>query len=154
MGRRGQGTLPPYHPYPDHRPAHSAALRPWPGCQQPAAHRTDGRRRGRLRRQQAGGLQERRRDGQRPGCSPPIFPLHLRSPAMSLCTIANWAFNFLVSFTFLSLVDALTFFVMRVPETNGRSLEEIEQQLRRKRRVRAPAAGTTPVPGPKGATGA
>jgi sugar porter (SP) family MFS transporter len=100
-----------------------------------------------------------------------IFPLHLRSPAMSLCTIANWAFNFLVSFTFLSLVGALgragtfvlyaaiglialVFFVMRVPETNGRSLEEIEQQMRRKRRVRPPAAGTAPVPGPKGATGA
>ena len=35
-----------------------------------------------------------------------IFPLHLRSPAMALCTVANWAFNFLVSFTFLSLVGA------------------------------------------------
>ena len=85
-----------------------------------------------------------------------IFPLHLRSPAMALCTVANWAFNFLVSFTFLSLVGALgrtgtfllyaavgvialIFFATRVPETNGRSLEEIEQQLRRKRRPRAAA---------------
>jgi len=93
-----------------------------------------------------------------------IFPLHLRSPAMALCTIANWAFNFLVSFTFLSLVGALgrsgtfllygaigllalVFFATRVPETNGRSLEEIEQQLQRKRRGKrwgrddAPAVG-------------
>jgi hypothetical protein len=63
-----------------------------------------------------------------------IFPLHLRSPAMALCTVANWAFNFLVSFTFLSLVGALgrtgtfllyatvgvialIFFATRVPET-------------------------------------
>ena len=37
MGRRGQGTLPPYHPYSDHRPTHSAALR-WPRCQQPIVH--------------------------------------------------------------------------------------------------------------------
>jgi hypothetical protein len=93
-----------------------------------------------------------------------IFPLHLRAPAMALCTIANWAFNFLVSFTFLSLVGALgrggtfllyaalgvlalVFFATRVPETNGRSLEEIEQQLQRKRRGKrwgrddAPAVG-------------
>jgi sugar porter (SP) family MFS transporter len=91
-----------------------------------------------------------------------IFPLHLRSPAMATCTVANWAFNFLVSFTFLSLVGALgragtfllyatvgvialIFFATRVPETNGRSLEEIEQQLQRKRRGKtrhAPAVGT------------
>jgi MFS family permease len=94
-----------------------------------------------------------------------IFPLHLRNPAMALCTVANWAFNFLVSFTFLSLVGiagragtfllyavlgvlALIFFATRVPETNGRSLEEIEQQLQRKRsrktggRAGAPAVGT------------
>jgi len=80
-----------------------------------------------------------------------IFPLHLRSPAMALCTVANWAFNFLVAFTFLSLVGALgsagtfllyaavgsialVFFATRVPETNGRSLEEIEQQVQRKHR--------------------
>jgi sugar porter (SP) family MFS transporter len=80
-----------------------------------------------------------------------IFPLHLRSPAMALCSVANWAFNFLVAFTFLTLVGALgsagtfllyaavgsialVFFATRVPETNGRSLEEIEQQVQRKRR--------------------
>ncbi len=93
-----------------------------------------------------------------------IFPLHLRSPAMALCTVTNWAFNFLVSFTFLSLVGALgrtgtfllyaavglialTFFATRVPETSGRSLEEIEQQLQGKRRGKSrghevPAVGS------------
>jgi MFS family permease len=93
-----------------------------------------------------------------------IFPLHLRSPAMALCTVANWAFNFLVSFTFLSLVGALgrtgtfvayavvgvialIFFATRVPETNGRSLEEIEQQLQRKRRPKSGAGDDAPALG-------
>ena len=75
-----------------------------------------------------------------------IFPLKVRSTAMSVCTVANWSFNFLVSFTFLSLVSAITrawtfwlyaaigiaafaFFSLRVPETRDRSLEEIEAQL-------------------------
>jgi len=75
-----------------------------------------------------------------------IFPLRIRGPAMAACTVANWAFNFAVSFTFLSLVGAvgrpgtfwiyaglgviaLTFFSLRVPETRGRSLEEIERDL-------------------------
>lgn len=103
-----------------------------------------------------------------------IFPLHLRAPAMSLCTITNWAFNFLVSFTFLSVVGALgrtgtfllyaalgvlalLFFATRVPETNGRSLEEIERQLQRKRpgkiwgRRDAPAVGAAIASGAQAA---
>jgi sugar porter (SP) family MFS transporter len=75
-----------------------------------------------------------------------IFPLELRGPAMALCTMANWLFNFIVSFTFLSAVDALgkdgtfwlyavigviavAFFWRAVPETNGRSLEEIQDDV-------------------------
>jgi sugar porter (SP) family MFS transporter len=75
-----------------------------------------------------------------------IFPLRVRGAAMSACTVANWSFNFLVSFTFLSLVGAisrsgvfwlyavigivaLVFFAVRVPETKGRTLEEIESEL-------------------------
>jgi sugar porter (SP) family MFS transporter len=75
-----------------------------------------------------------------------IFPLELRSAAMAVCTVANWGFNFLVSFTFLTLISAIgkggtfwlyavigaiavTFFAWRVPETSGRSLEEIEQDV-------------------------
>jgi len=93
-----------------------------------------------------------------------IFPLHLRSPAMALCTVTNWGFNFLVSFTFLSLVGALgktgtfllyagvgvvalIFFGTRVPETNGRSLEEIEQQLHGIRRGKASRRGAVPAAG-------
>jgi hypothetical protein len=65
---------------------------------------------------------------------------------MALCTIANWGANFLVAQTFLSLSDAITrqgvfflyavlavlslvFFALRVPETKGRQLEEIQQDL-------------------------
>ena len=65
---------------------------------------------------------------------------------MSACTVANWSFNFLVSFTFLSLttsigkdwtfwlyaivgVAAFVFFLLKVPETKGKTLEQIEQEL-------------------------
>jgi sugar porter (SP) family MFS transporter len=82
-----------------------------------------------------------------------IFPLEIRGPAMALCTIANWLFNFIVSFTFLSLASAIgkqwtfwlyaiigaiavSFFFLRVPETKGRSLEQIQQDLTRSRRRR------------------
>jgi MFS transporter, SP family, galactose:H+ symporter len=75
-----------------------------------------------------------------------IFPLALRGRAMSLATIANWGFNLVVSLTFLDLVVVLgnggAFFVYAVlslvslafvaalvPETKGRSLEEIEAAL-------------------------
>jgi sugar porter (SP) family MFS transporter len=75
-----------------------------------------------------------------------IYPLKIRGAAMSVCSIANWGFNFLVSFTFLQLVDtagrggaffvyaglgvlAVFFFAWKVPETRGRSLEEIESGL-------------------------
>jgi len=72
-----------------------------------------------------------------------IFPLALRGRAMSLATVANWSFNLIVSLTFLDLVSgvgsvgtfalyavlslaALVFVSLMVPETKGRSLEEIE----------------------------
>ncbi|HUA75836.1 MAG TPA: sugar porter family MFS transporter [Solirubrobacteraceae bacterium] len=75
-----------------------------------------------------------------------IFPLAVRSPAMSVSTVGNWSANFLVSSFFLSLVSAISregtfwlyagfgvlsliFFLARVPETKGRSLEEIEREL-------------------------
>jgi sugar porter (SP) family MFS transporter len=75
-----------------------------------------------------------------------IFPLSVRSPAMSISTVGNWSSNFLVSSFFLTLVGAISregtfwlygglgvlsliFFVVRVPETKGRSLEQIEHEL-------------------------
>ena len=75
-----------------------------------------------------------------------IFPLEVRGPAMAACTVANWTFNFIISFTFLTLtstigkaatfwiyagigVIAVVFFVRRVPETMGRSLEEIQRDV-------------------------
>jgi sugar porter (SP) family MFS transporter len=75
-----------------------------------------------------------------------IFPLRVRSAAMSVSTVANWAANFVVSLTFLTLIAAVSrpgafwiyaglgvaaflFFAARVPETKGRELEEIEADL-------------------------
>jgi len=75
-----------------------------------------------------------------------IFPLHMRGPAMAVCTMFNWGFNFLISYTFLTLTDVLTkqgafwlyaffgicavvFFVTLVPETRQRSLEQIQSDL-------------------------
>jgi sugar porter (SP) family MFS transporter len=75
-----------------------------------------------------------------------IFPLAVRGRAMSLATVANWGFNLIVSATFLNLVGAvgsagaflvyavlsllaLVFIALMVPETKGRSLEQIEAAL-------------------------
>lgn len=77
-----------------------------------------------------------------------IFPVGVRSKAMSASTIANWLANFVVAGTFLTLSGAITrqgtfflyaalgavafvFFAARVPETKGRSLEQIQEQLTR-----------------------
>ncbi len=78
-----------------------------------------------------------------------VFPLRIRGPAMATSTVANWTFNFIISFSFLSVVSlisrsgtfwlyaalgvvALVIFNRAVPETKGRTLEEIEEQLRAK----------------------
>ena len=72
-----------------------------------------------------------------------VFPLEYRASAMSITIVANFGFNFLVtgafpvmlskfggSITFLSFVGvcliSLVFIKFVVPETKGRSLEEIE----------------------------
>jgi sugar porter (SP) family MFS transporter len=85
-----------------------------------------------------------------------IFPLAVRGRAMSLATVANWSFNLIVSATFLNLVGAvgsagaflvyavlslvaLAFIAMMVPETKGRSLEQIEAALDA-RRTSVPSA--------------
>jgi membrane protein implicated in regulation of membrane protease activity len=65
---------------------------------------------------------------------------------MSVATIANWGANFVVTISFLTLLNALTpkgvfllfafltlvalgYFAKRVPETRQRSLQQIEQDL-------------------------
>jgi len=76
-----------------------------------------------------------------------IYPLKVRGAAMSAVTVTNWAMNLIVAVTFLSLVSflghALTFwlygviaigawifFYKFVPETKGKSLEQIEEHWR------------------------
>ncbi|HEV2398800.1 MAG TPA: sugar porter family MFS transporter [Candidatus Sulfotelmatobacter sp.] len=76
-----------------------------------------------------------------------IYPTTVRAEAMSLATMANWGSNFLVAATFLSLVDhlgmrgsfllfaalcfvAFLFAAYMVPETRGRTLEQIESSWR------------------------
>ncbi len=77
-----------------------------------------------------------------------IYPLSVRGLAMSLATVTNWAANFLIAATFLSLVDliggesgvfllyavvallAWLFVFKLVPETKGLSLEQIEAYFR------------------------
>jgi len=75
-----------------------------------------------------------------------IFPQSFRASGVSLCWAANWGANFLVSLTFLPLLGVLTisgtFFMYaavccfavyfvheRVPETRGRTLQELEGAL-------------------------
>jgi sugar porter (SP) family MFS transporter len=72
-----------------------------------------------------------------------IYPLRIRGRAMSVGTIANWAANLLVALSFLTLVrgigKASTFWLyaavtvlawifayFKVPETKGKTLEQIE----------------------------
>ncbi|NOZ23244.1 MAG: sugar porter family MFS transporter [Planctomycetes bacterium] len=83
-----------------------------------------------------------------------IYPLRIRGRAMSLATVANWVFNFLVAMTFLTITDTLgkagafwlyagiaiagfVFCYVFIPETKGRTLEEIEEHLRSGRSLRS-----------------
>ena len=79
-----------------------------------------------------------------------IFPLKIRGFAMGVSLFANWLFNYLVSLTFLFLIQSwgiggtfalymglsllcFLFIFFYIPETKGKSLEEIEQMLTRKK---------------------
>lgn len=75
-----------------------------------------------------------------------FYPLRIRGHAMSLATIANWAANFVVTISFLTLLGAIggegvfflfgflsaaaaLYFLKAVPETKNRSLQAIEHDL-------------------------
>jgi len=75
-----------------------------------------------------------------------IYPVRVRASAMSVATFANWAANFVVTVSFLTLLSAITnagtfflfafltlvavaYFWRRVPETKGKRLEEISAQI-------------------------
>jgi SP family galactose:H+ symporter-like MFS transporter len=76
-----------------------------------------------------------------------IYPVKIRGLAMSIATIANWGANLIVALTFLTLIQfvgrpgtfwlfglvgigAWFFAYILVPETKGRSLEDIEAHWR------------------------
>jgi sugar porter (SP) family MFS transporter len=73
-----------------------------------------------------------------------VFPLKVRGVAMSIGALSNWLFNAVVTFTFLSLINALNAYgafwlyaligiigliwgYKYIPETKGHTLEEIEE---------------------------
>lgn len=77
-----------------------------------------------------------------------IYPTWARSTAISIATTFNWAFNLLVSMSFLTLADllgqpatfglyagltlvGLVFVLLFLPETRKRSLEEVESLFQR-----------------------
>jgi sugar porter (SP) family MFS transporter len=76
-----------------------------------------------------------------------IFPLEVRGAAMGVAVFSCWFWNFVVSSTFLTLLNwigpsnafllyaslclfGLVFCYFKVPETNGISLEQIEKNIR------------------------
>ncbi|MFD2874453.1 sugar porter family MFS transporter [Mucilaginibacter ximonensis] len=77
-----------------------------------------------------------------------VFPLNVRGVGMSIGSLSHWGFNAVVAFTFFKLVNAFgvsqTFFFysgicligmfwgrIYIPETKGKSLEEIEAHWRK-----------------------
>jgi sugar porter (SP) family MFS transporter len=83
-----------------------------------------------------------------------IYPLGIRGRAMSIGTIANWSANFIVALSFLTLTKVLgkpaTFWLYAiisvgswffafflVPETKGKTLEQIEKHWRLGKHPRA-----------------
>lgn len=75
-----------------------------------------------------------------------IFPDRVRATAMAVCTFALWTASFLLTYTFPILNKGLgsygtfwiyagiciagyIFFILRLPETKGKSLNELEKEL-------------------------
>ncbi|XP_031726106.1 solute carrier family 2, facilitated glucose transporter member 12 [Anarrhichthys ocellatus] len=78
-----------------------------------------------------------------------IFPMGVRGRAVSVVSAVNWATNLLISMTFLTITEKigvanvmflyaamsfvlLVFVIFCVPETKGRTLEEISKELAKK----------------------
>jgi len=87
-----------------------------------------------------------------------IYPLKIRNSAEGIAATFNWGANLLVTLTFLTLVEKLgpsqtfwfygvcaiaagLFSYWFVPETKGRTLEEIEEFWHSKHRPVIPAKG-------------
>ncbi len=75
-----------------------------------------------------------------------LFPLEVRGRCMSVVVVLNWLFNLILGLSFLSIVDAISaagcfwllaglsvlsviYIYKRVPETKGKTLEEIQKEL-------------------------
>jgi MFS family permease len=75
-----------------------------------------------------------------------IYPARIRGKSMSIATIANWGANFVVAISFLTLqntisnagtffllavltIAAVVYFWLKVPETEGLTLEEIVREM-------------------------
>ncbi|GMH13172.1 hypothetical protein Nepgr_015013 [Nepenthes gracilis] len=74
-----------------------------------------------------------------------IFPINIKGSAGSLATVVNWSTSWIVSYAFNFMLDwnssgtffifaavntlSVLFIVKLVPETKGRSLEEIQESL-------------------------
>ncbi|NGX62955.1 MAG: putative metabolite transport protein CsbC [Candidatus Anoxychlamydiales bacterium] len=78
-----------------------------------------------------------------------IYPMGIRGRAMGIAIFANWTCNYIVSLTFLTLVDflgksgtfwlyaaigllALWFVIKKIPETKGKELKEIQDYFKKK----------------------
>uniref|UniRef100_UPI0037E96300 solute carrier family 2, facilitated glucose transporter member 12 n=1 Tax=Semicossyphus pulcher TaxID=241346 RepID=UPI0037E96300 len=79
-----------------------------------------------------------------------IFPMGVRGRAVSVVSAVNWATNLLISMTFLTITERigvpnvmflyaamsfvlLVFVILCIPETKGRTLEEISKELAKKK---------------------
>ncbi|XP_030634101.1 solute carrier family 2, facilitated glucose transporter member 10 [Chanos chanos] len=82
-----------------------------------------------------------------------IFPAGVRGRAFAFTSCFNWVANLIVTFTFLNVIDsiglsgtfflygvmgiaAVVFIVFMLPETKGKSLQEIDRELCEKRSVK------------------
>ncbi|MET8249238.1 sugar porter family MFS transporter [Streptomyces sp. NPDC005202] len=94
-----------------------------------------------------------------------IFPTAVRGKAAGFGTVTHWGLDFLISLTVLTMITLLTatglfwlyavfgilgfiYLYRRMPETKGRSLEDIESSLRRRADVQPKTTPPTTRPRP------